>query len=208
MWGWCACGVESCGTSSCCCCCCCCCYLEKRSIRRRQPLGNANLPRTPDRHYPEHCPHLPRGPNEQKTSISIEIFNLDRNFWSRSKILISMSRFPHKNRAAVGGSLENFILDRNFQSRSKSRIFLIFGPSGFSSWTWWPDWTTPPSRDRCSNTPVAQCFLRYGRLSQLRPHFFPCKDGLLQSKDRPNKGGIAEETCLWSLSHYRWRRTK
>ena len=41
-----------------------------------------------------------------------------------------MSRFPHKNRAAVGGSLENFILDRNFQSRSKSRIFLIFGPSG------------------------------------------------------------------------------
>ena len=41
-----------------------------------------------------------------------------------------MSRFPHKNRAAVGGSLENFIIDRNFQSRSKSRIFLIFGPSG------------------------------------------------------------------------------
>ena len=41
-----------------------------------------------------------------------------------------MSRFPTKNRAAVGGSLENFILDRNFQSRSKSRIFLIFGPSG------------------------------------------------------------------------------
>ena len=41
-----------------------------------------------------------------------------------------MSWFPHKNRAAVGGSLENFILDRNFQSRSKSRIFLIFGPSG------------------------------------------------------------------------------
>ena len=66
----------------------------------------------------------------KKFEISIEIFNLDRNFWSRSKILISMSRFPHKNRAAVGGSLENFILDRNFQSRSKSRIFLIFGPSG------------------------------------------------------------------------------
>ena len=31
----------------------------------------------------------------------------------------------------MGGSLENFILARNFQSRSKSRMFLIFGPSGF-----------------------------------------------------------------------------
>ena len=31
----------------------------------------------------------------------------------------------------MDGSLKNFILARNFQSRSKSRIFLIFGPSGF-----------------------------------------------------------------------------
>ena len=57
-------------------------------------------------------------------SISIEIFDLARKFWSRCLDL------PHKNRAAVGGSLENFILDRNFQSRSKSQISLIFGPSG------------------------------------------------------------------------------
>ena len=73
---------------------------------------------------------FPRGPNDQKNLIPIEIFDPDRNFRSRSKISISTSRFSHKNRAAVGGSLENFILARNFQSRSKSRIFLIFGPSG------------------------------------------------------------------------------
>ena len=49
------------------------------------------------------CLLNPEGPtikkiwSRSKFSISIEIFNLDRNFWSRSKILISMSRFPHKN---------------------------------------------------------------------------------------------------------------
>ena len=32
---------------------------------------------------------------------------------------------------------------------------------------------TPPSRDKCSNTPVALCFLWYRRLSLLHPHFFP-----------------------------------
>ena len=31
----------------------------------------------------------------------------------------------------------------------------------------------PLSRDRCSNTPVALCFLWYRRLSLLHPHFFP-----------------------------------
>ena len=72
----------------------------------------------------------PRLPNDQKNLISLEIFNLDRNFWSHSKISNSTSRFPHKNRAAVGGSLENFILARSFQSRSISRNVLIFGPSG------------------------------------------------------------------------------
>ena len=64
-------------------------------------------------------------------------FDPDRNFWSRSKFLISLENFnldvsisPQKNRAAVGGSLEKFILARNLQSRSRTRIFLIFGPSG------------------------------------------------------------------------------
>ena len=64
-------------------------------------------------------------------------FDLDRNFQSRSKFLISLENsqsrcldFPTKNRAAVGGSLETFILDRNFQSRSKSRIF-------FYLWALW-----------------------------------------------------------------------
>ena len=60
-----------------------------------------------------------------------EKFSLARNFQSRSKISISTSRFPHKNRAAVGGSLENFTLARNYQSCSKSRICLFFGPSGY-----------------------------------------------------------------------------
>ena len=34
------------------------------------------------------------------------------------------------------------------------------------------------------------------------------KNGLPQSKDRPNKGGVAEKACLWSLSRYRGRHTK
>ena len=38
----------------------------------------------------------PRGPNDQKNLISIKNFDLDRNFWSRSKFLISTSRFPHE----------------------------------------------------------------------------------------------------------------
>ena len=76
-------------------------------------------------------PYFPEGPtikiiwSRSKFPISIEIFDLARKFQSRRL------EFPTKNRAAVGGSLENFILARNFQSRSKSRIFLIFGPSGF-----------------------------------------------------------------------------
>ena len=70
-------------------------------------------------------PAVPRGPNDQKNSISLEIFNLARKFQSRRP------EFPTKNRAAVGGSLEIFTLARNFQSRSKSRIFLIFGRSGY-----------------------------------------------------------------------------
>ena len=44
-----------------------------------------------------------------------------------------------------------------------------------------PTETPPLSRDRCSNTLVALRFLWY------TPTF-----GLLQSKDRPNKGGITE----------------
>ena len=51
----------------------------------------------------------------------------------------------------------------------------------------------PLSRDRCSNTPVALCFLWYRRLSLLHPHFFPYRNGLSQSKDRPDNGGIAEK---------------
>ena len=37
-----------------------------------------------------------------------------------------------------------------------------------------PTENTPTlSRDRCSNTPVALCFLWYRRLSLLHPHFLP-----------------------------------
>ena len=38
----------------------------------------------------------------------------------------------------------------------------------------WPK-QTPLSRDRCSNTPVALCFLWYRRLSLRHPHFFSKK---------------------------------
>ena len=54
---------------------------------------------------------------------------------------------------------------------------------------------SPLSRDRCSNTAVALCFLWYRRLSLLHPHFFPykCKNVLLKAKDRPNTGRVAEK---------------
>ena len=54
----------------------------------------------------------------------------------------------------------------------------------------------PLSRDRWSNTPVALCFLWYRRLSLLHTHFFLIKNSLSQSKERPNKAGIAEKACL------------
>ena len=46
----------------------------------------------------------------------------------------------------------------------------------------------PLSRDRCSNTPVALRSLWYRRLSLLQPPCRRLKNGLSQSKDRPNKG--------------------
>ena len=72
----------------------------------------------------------PKGPtiekiqSRSKFSISIEIFNLARNFQSRRL------DFPTKNRAAVGGALENFILARNFQSGSEKKG--SFGKGVFS----------------------------------------------------------------------------
>ena len=77
--------------------------------------------------YPE-GPTIKKIRSRSKFSISIEIFNLARKFQSGR---LDFPPPPHENRAAVGGSLEHFILDRNFQSRSKSRIFLIFGSSGY-----------------------------------------------------------------------------
>ena len=73
-----------------------------------------------------------------------------------------MSRFPHKKRAAVGGSLENFILDRNFQSRSKSRVFLIFGPSGNEKLRRGPgeELTEPNKGSSKSGLVLNSCFLR------------------------------------------------
>ena len=105
-------------------------YLTHNSWRVLRYSRSGSRNSESDSRNPPMSSSLPQRAQRSKHLISIEIFDLDRNFWSRSKILISMSRFPQKNRAAVGGSLENFTLDRNFQSRSKSRIFLIFGPSG------------------------------------------------------------------------------
>ena len=48
-------------------------------------------------------------------------------------------------------------------------------------------WKLPWKPDRNSNTPVALRFLWYRRLSLLHPHSVR-KSGLLQSKDKPNKG--------------------
>ena len=76
-------------------------------------------------------PPPPRGPNDQKNLIPIEIFDPDRNFGSRSKISISTSRFPPQKigprwvaRSKISFSLEIFNPDRNLE------FFLIFGPSG------------------------------------------------------------------------------
>ena len=46
----------------------------------------------------------------------------------------------------------------------------------------------PISRNRCSITPVALCFLWYRRLSLLHPTTSFFEEGLSQSKDRANKG--------------------
>ena len=46
----------------------------------------------------------------------------------------------------------------------------------------------PLLRDRCSNTPVALCFLWYRRLSLLHPHFFPYKKAYGSPKTDPTRG--------------------
>ena len=88
--------------------------------------------------FTKDCPHRndynrikPRGPNDQKKLISIKIFNLDQNFWSRSKILISMSRSPPQKiglrwvaRSKISFSIEIFNLDRNLD------FFWSLGPLG------------------------------------------------------------------------------
>ena len=51
----------------------------------------------------------------------------------------------------------------------------------------------PPYRETGVAIPLSHCFLWYRRLSLLHPHFF-LKNGLSQSEDRPNNGGIAEKT--------------
>ena len=59
----------------------------------------------------------------------------------------------------------------------------------------------PQSRDRCSNTPVALCFLWLSQTIAATPTSFH-ENALSQSKDRLWRGGIAEKACLWSLSRY------
>ena len=72
-------------------------------------------------------PPLTQRAQRSKNSISLEMFNLDRKFESRSKIAISTSRFPHhKNRAAVGGSLEKFHSRLKFSISLEISNFLIF----------------------------------------------------------------------------------
>ena len=84
----------------------------------------------------------PRGPKDQKNSISLEIFNLDRNFQSRSRFSISTSRFPPQK---IGprwvARSKIFNLARNLQSRSKSRIF-------FDLWALWAvcPWDIPGTK--------------------------------------------------------------
>ena len=57
----------------------------------------------------------------------------------------------------------------------------------------------PLSRDTCSNTPVALCFLWYRRLSLLHDQFFPYTSGLSQSKD--SLGGGASQKKLASEAY-------
>ena len=54
-----------------------------------------------------------------------------------------------------------------------------------------PSEIPPLSRDRCSNTPVALCFLWYRRL--LHPATSFCKNGLSQSKTDLTRGLSQEE---------------
>ena len=63
----------------------------------------------------------------------------------------------------------------------------------------WPDRNTPPSRDRCSNTPVALCFLWHRRLSLLHPHFFHRKKAYPNPKTGLTRG--LSQTRLASEAH-------
>ena len=55
----------------------------------------------------------------------------------------------------------------------------------------------PPYRETGVAMPLSPCFLWYRRLSLLHPHpLLSVQNDLLQSKDRPSKGGIAEKACL------------
>ena len=65
----------------------------------------------------------------------------------------------------------------------------------------------PYPRDTRRTTPVALWCLWSRKISLLHPHFFP-KNGLSQSKETPNKGGIAEKLASEALSRYRGRRTQ
>ena len=66
----------------------------------------------------------------------------------------------------------------------------------------------PPYREPGVAIPLSHC-VSYGTADYrcYTPTSF-LESGLSHSKDRPNKGSIAEKACLWSLSRYRGRRTK
>ena len=83
----------------------------------------ARIPNGPSKNLLWERDRLPRGPEDWKNSIPIEIFNLAWKFQYRLKISISTLRIPHKNRGLVGGSLLNI---------SRSWVFFFqFGPLGF-----------------------------------------------------------------------------
>ena len=92
-------------------------FSFRGNIRQNHPFGNSSKP---------------RGPNDQKNLIPIEIFNLDRNFLiPLENFNLDVSISPTKigprwvARSKISFSIEIFNLDRNLD------FSLIFGPSGF-----------------------------------------------------------------------------
>ena len=131
------------------------------------------------------------------TITSIQSIILIPDAWELPNLVVSNLAFVNLRRSTFLCSFAFALLCSHLCSFALFSVFLrptAFRTTAFGNFREainTPDLVTRPkypslSRDRCSNTPVALCFLWYrSRLSLLHPTSFH-KNGLSQSKDRPN----------------------